>query len=164
MNDSDARDAKVKVMVGQEIFEFSTHEELIINKHDLDTEMVKQAKLYAWFGVLHEKARAERVKLEADYDELYLRIDQEVRMKIDQDAKKKPTETDIKAKARTDSRLSVILRKIQRVEHDERLLEVFHDAFYQRKDLLISLARARNNEMSQPSVDELQRVKQHLGR
>lgn len=152
------RNADVRVAVSGETHEFSTERELVIDRNDLDRELARQAALAAWYGVLLERARAERAELEAELEELTYLVDQEIRAS----AEKKPTEDAIKAKTRTDPRVLLTGKKLRKIEHDERLLGHFVSAFSQRKDLLVALARSRHLEMSSPSPDEVERIKQNL--
>lgn len=153
------RDTTITLIVGNEKYDFSTQSELMIDRADLDTEMARQAAHYAWFSVLHERARSERVRLEADYDASFARIDGEIRGTLEN---KKTTEAAIKARIRSDKRLLEVERKLQMAEHAEKLLGSLVEALYQRKDLLIALARSRHLEMSTPSPDEINRIKQNL--
>jgi hypothetical protein len=164
------RDTTFNVIVNEERHSFSTRSELSIDKHDLDEDMAKQAAHYAWFAVLHENARSERVRLEAQYDELFSRVDQEVRDKLDEESgriieadpkakPKKPTETAIKLRVRSDKRLLDLERKLHTADHAEKLVGVIVDALYQRKDLIIAMARSRDREMSS---GEVAKIKENL--
>lgn len=152
------RDTTITLIVGNEKHDFSTQAELMIDRADLDTEMARQAAHYAWFSVLHERARSERVRLEAEYDASFARIDGEIRDTLD----KKTTEAAIKARIRSDKRLLEAEKKLQHSEHSEKLLGALVEALYQRKDLLIALARSRHLEMSTPTADDMNRIKRNL--
>lgn len=151
------RDTKLEVVIRGERHEFSSQEELGIDRDDLDIEMARQAAHYAWFGILHERARNERSKLESEIENLENRLFLEYGEKIEKitvDAKK--------AKVKTDARYRNLIEKFQEAEHDERLLGVVTSALSQRKDILIALARTRNLEMSTPSADEVEKIKKNL--
>ena len=151
------RDTKVEVVIRGERHEFSSQEELGIDRDDLDLELARQAAHYAWFGLLHERARNEKVKLEAEIENLENRLFIEYGEKME-----KVTVDAKKAKVKTDSRYTKLVGKYRDAEHDERLLAAMVDALYQRKDILIALARTRNLEMSTPSADEVDRIKKNL--
>jgi len=153
------RDVMVRILVGTERHEFSTQEELRIDRDDLDTELARQAAHYAWFAVLYERARGERVALEGDMESLEARLDQEIRLKS---VDKKPTETAIKTAIKSDPRFMDTMARLLRAEQDERLLGAIESALVQRKDMLIALARSRHHEMSAPSADEVERIKRNL--
>jgi len=155
------RDVKVSVVVGAERHAFSIQEELGIDRDDLDTELARQAAHYAWFSVLYERARAERMALESEIDQLQGRLDQEIRLQTPK-TEKKPTEASIENAIKTDPRYQEVIIRFQKAEHDERLLGAIESALVQRKDMLIALARSRHNEMSTPSADEVQRIKKNL--
>jgi hypothetical protein len=152
-----ARDTKVKVIVDNEQYDFSSLEELIIDRDDLDSELVEQAAHYAFFRTLYERARMARLKIEAKMDEkeneTFLRV---------KDSGEKMTVDTIKAKVRTSPDLIKMIEKFQDAEYAERLLDSFVSALGQRKDTLIALARARNLEMSTPSAVEVERIKKNL--
>lgn len=165
------RDVKVRILVGSERHEFSVQEELRIDRDDLDSELARQAAHYAWFSILYERARGERVALEGELTEVEARLDQEIRLKgpekrpLDPESKgldKKPTEAAIKMAVRTDPRFSETMHRLQRAEQDERLLGAIESALVQRKDMLVALARSRHHEMNAPSADEVDRMKRNL--
>ena len=152
-----ARDTKIEVIVGDERYEFSSLEKVIIDRDDLDSELVEQAAHYAFFRALYERARMNRLKVEAKMDEkeneLFLRV---------KDSGEKMTVDTVKAKVRTNPELIKMIDRYQDSEYTERLLDSFVSALGQRKDTLIALARARNLEMSTPSADEVTRMKKNL--
>jgi hypothetical protein len=156
-----ARDTKVKVIVDNEQYDFSSLEELIIDRDDLDNELVEQAAHYAFFRTLYERARMARLKIEAKMDEkeneIFLRVKDSGK-----DSGEKMTVDTVKAKVRTSPDLIKMIEKFQDAEYAERLLDSFVSALGQRKDTLIALARARNLEMSTPSAVEVERIKKNL--
>lgn len=155
---SQQRDVKINVFVDNEKHTFSIQEELTIDRDDLDTELARQAAHYAWFAVLRERARAERLALEGEVDQVWSRIDQEIRQK----SEKKPTEDAIKNAVKTDPRYIEASNHYQKSERDERLLGAIEMALVQRKDMLIALSRSRVNEMHMPSADEVEKIKNNL--
>jgi hypothetical protein len=152
-----ARDTKIKVYVGDEVYEFSSLEEIIIDRDDLDEELVQQAAHYAFFRTLYERARMERLKLESKVEEkenaLFIKF---------KDSGEKMTVDMLKAKARTSPEFTDLVSRYQDAEYTERLLDSFVSALAQRKDTLIALARSRNLEMTTPSADEVARIKKNL--
>lgn len=149
------RAATVDLVIGGEKFSFSLTDELQIDRHDLDHELARQAAHFAWFGVLRERARAERMRLEAELE------DRENDLYIEASGTGSKV-TDTKAKVRSNTEVRGLIRKITRAEQDERMLSMIVDALTQRKDMLISLARSRHLEMSAPSSDEVERIKKNL--
>lgn len=159
------KEETVEVIIGDERYRFST-KDLAINRDDLDGELARQAALFAWYGFLHERLRAERSRLELELEELTAQIDQEVRRRMHQEAPEgrglKPTEAEIKSRVRITPTYVNASRKILKVEADERMLSVIVSALAQRKDMLVALARNRHLEMAAPSADEVERMKRHL--
>jgi hypothetical protein len=156
------RDTKIEIIVGGDKFEFSTEKELLIDRDDLDTELAKQAATFAWFAVLLERIRSERLSLEAQLESLEYEISNETRKGFTERKEKKPNEDTIKALVMVDPRLRMISTKLRNIYHNEGLLEKIAAAFVQRKDCLIALARSRHLEMSAPSADETERMKRNL--
>jgi hypothetical protein len=156
------RDAKIEIIVGGDKFEFSTEKELLIDRDDLDTELARQAATFAWFAVLLERIRSERLQLEAQLENFEYEISNETRKGFIDRKEKKPNEDTIKALIMVDPRLRMISTKLRNVYHNEGLLEKIAAAFVQRKDCLIALARSRHLEMSAPSADETERMKRNL--
>lgn len=152
-----ARDTKIVVIVDGESHEFSSVEELMIDRDDLDEEMAHQAAHFAWFAVLRERARIARLRLEDKID----RLEQELFLKY-KDSGEKLTVDAIKARVRTSHDLINLIESYREAEFSERLLDSFVTALAQRKDTLIALARNRNLEMSAPSADEVERIKRNL--
>ena len=151
------RDAKVEVTIGAEKYSFLLSGELQIDRHDLDHELARQAKLFAWFGVLRERARAERMRLEAELEDRENDLYNE-----DSRDSKTATVTDKKAKIRSNTDVRALIRKITRAEQDERMLAMIVDALTQRKDMLKELSRSRHLEMSAMGADETERIKKNL--
>jgi hypothetical protein len=156
------RDFKIEVVVGGETYEFSTEKELIIDRDDLDAELAKQAANFAWFAVLLERIRSERLMLEEQLEGLTYEISNEVRRGISERKEKKPSEGTIKAQVMVDPRLRMISTKLRKIYNNEGMLEKIAAAMVQRKDCLIALARSRHLEMSAPSADETERMKRRL--
>lgn len=154
----DPRDIVAEITVRGERFEFSSAAELLIDRDDLDTELARQAAKYAWFYLLRERARHEKAELEALYEDTSYEVDQEVRKSLE----KKVTETEIKAIVRSNGKLKQIAKKLRDLEANDRQIYAFVQALEQRKDLLVSLARSRNLEMSTPSADEVERMKKNI--
>ena len=162
---AEVRDTKVRFTVDAEAYELSTMGELMIDRDDLDCEMGKQAAIFAWFGVMQERARGERMVKEAEIEELEAQIEDDIRMKLD-DKKmldgRKMTEDAISSKIKVDPRISIARRQLRKTDQNEKMLDMFVSALAQRKDMLISLARSRHLEMSAPSADEVERIKKNL--
>jgi len=153
------RDAPFEVTVGGEKFTFSTKSELFIDRDNLDDDLARQAALYAFFGIrLSAELKKEKAILEADYEELFNRLDQEVRPTF----KTKPTETEIKNKIKTDPRIIVLSKKLTKLEFDEYKISIMLKALEQRKDMLKALSMNRSMERTMPSSDEIERMKSNL--
>lgn len=153
------RDTKVEVVVMGERHTFSTADEMLIDRDDLDTELAQQAAHFGWFAVLRDRARMERLRAEAAMDAM----EQELFLKYrDRPTGEKITVDAIKAKARTDPEYAKAIDRYQNADYTERLMGSFVDALSQRKDMIISLARSRHLEMSSPSADEVERIKKNL--
>lgn len=156
------RTHNLEFVVNGETHKFDTSKELLIDRDDLDTELSRQAAHYAWFAVLHERARAERVHLESDLDErdasLYLKL----KIKTAED-KPKPTEAALKQMVAADQSRSASVSEIQAAEETERTLGAIVYAIAQRKDMIVSLARARGFEMATPSAEFMDRIRANLG-
>lgn len=154
----DMRDSTVEVEVLGEVFKFSTMDELTIDRHDLDEELASQAAWYAWFGVLCERARKARKEKEGELEELTAQIDGQIREEATA-KKEKLTEAAIKQRIRAKLPIRKLEQDIGRLEYDERLIGVFHAAYAQRKDMLVSLARGRFFEMAGLPAAEQEAIK-----
>jgi hypothetical protein len=152
-------DMTVRVM-GQ-TYQFSTRDELSIDRNDLDSELAYQAARYAWVATLHEQSKAEKARANAKYEAMAGQIEEEIRSQYE-GTKGKPTEGAIKAKVKIDPRLDEISKLIDDISENERLTAILVSAFVQRKDLVVTLAKSRNFEMSSMSADEINRIKSNL--
>jgi hypothetical protein len=155
------RDQKVKVQVGAEVYEFSTLNDLSIDRDDLDTELAHQASTYGWFRVLYERAKGIKATAEAELAELEGEVADSIRLTGEGD-KKALTETAIKQRVRADLRVKKMTRAVASMEQNERFLYAIVSAFEQRKDMLISLARSRATELNMPSAAEVDRMKRNI--
>jgi len=151
----------LKIVVGDETLNFDLAKELQIDRDDIDFELGRQASLYAWFAVIHERARSHRVRVDAELSELEYTLSVAEREKTEGE-KKKPTEAAIKAVVRSDETYRDLCHRAQIAEESERLLNVLRDSFYMRKDTLVQLARSRGGEGSSPSAAEVDRIKKNL--
>lgn len=152
-----ARDTRVEVIVAGERHEFSSMEELMVDRDDLDEEMAHQAAHFAWFSILRERARMAKNKLEDKLD----RVEKDLFMKYKEGGEKMTVEA-LKSKVRTSKAFADVLEDYREAEYTEGLLGSFVTALSQRKDTIIALARNRNFEMSTPSADEVSRIKKNL--
>jgi len=154
------RDRKIEIVVGDERHSFSTAEEMLIDRDDLDTELAQQAAHFGWFSVLRDSARMSRLRAEAAMDEK----ENELFLKYSETAagEKKLTVDAIKARVRTDPEYVEAIERYHDSDYTERLLGSFVDALSQRKDMIVALARSRHLEMSAPSADEVERIKKNL--
>lgn len=153
------RTTSVKFIVDGQAHEIDTASELSINRHDIDSEMARQAATYAWYRVLYERARHQMREANAELED----TSDEVGFAIREDARfKKATETAIKEAIRKDPRVRIAMRSARLAESNERYLWAIVNALEHRKDMLISLSRSRHHEMSALSADEVERIKENL--
>ncbi len=155
------RDTKVKVEIAGEEYEFSTAEELGIDRDNLDEAITQQAASFAWFMVLRERARSHAAMLAASLKDLEAELDERVRLQL-VEAGAKVTEVKVKATIRSHPERRSLQMRLDKAEQVENLVGAFSSAFIQRKDLLISLSRSRAYEMAMPSALEVQRMKDNL--
>lgn len=153
------RDAPFEVTVCGEKFAFSTKSELFIDRDNLDDDLARQAALYAFFGIkLSAELKKEKAILEAQYEELFNQLDQEIRPTF----KQKPTETEVKNKIKTDRRIIALSKRLTNLEFDEYKISIMLKALEQRKDMLKALSMNRSMERTMPSSDEIERMKSNL--
>jgi hypothetical protein len=149
---------EIKVTVGNQARTIDTEAVLRIDRNDLDNELARQSALYAWYFILFERARAEKIELEAKLEDLTYELDDSIRPALP----KGYTETAVKAKIRSDARYKELAKTCRRAESDERMLLVLEKALAQRKDCLKEISRSRYLEMSSMSADEVERAKRNV--
>ncbi len=158
------RDETIKVIVNGQKIEFSIQEELTIDRHDIDSEILRQSAHYAWFEVMRERCRAEKVQAEADLDDLTYDLDEEVRSELRaENPKLKLTETAVKNAIRRRQEYRSAYRRIMKLEEYDRLLLSMVKALEQRKEMLKEVSRSRHIELSGLNAEEVDRIKSNLG-
>ena len=148
---------KIEVEVSHQKFVIDTGA-LAIDRNDLDKALTIQAKDYAWYRLLYERCRAERVELEADIDDLTAEVSEEIRPTLPKGA----TETAVKAKIGMHPKIRELSKACRRKTAMERELLTLVEAVTYRKECVKELSRSRNLEMSSMSADEVERAKRHL--
>lgn len=156
------RTRKFRVKVGDEEYEFDTLKELRIDRHNLDEEIIKQAAHYAFFDVLYEYARSQRLDLEAKVERREYVVEQETRAAAAK-SNQKTTEGSIKVAVRNDEERLHLLEELQEADAYERLLGAMVSALTQRQNMLTALSRSRYFEMSPFSATEISKIKNNLG-
>ena len=157
----------VSVKVGGERVEISVEETLSIDRGNLDDSLARQAALYARIAILHEHARAERTAIEAELDEISAALFDVEKSTLtetgDVGKLKTPTDAVVRARVKTNKKVSNLAKQARKAEESERLLGALERALSQRKDLVVALARARSFELSTPTGEEVDRIKKNLG-
>jgi len=152
---TDKRSHDIEIVLGSERFKFSTEAELRIDRDDLDTALAHQASMFAFFAVLHTRAVGERRQLEAELEELEYRLTLDKPAQLEKKGAKTTVDA-VKAAVRTDDGYLDAASQVRAALQNESLAAVFKDAFWQRKDTLVTLARNRIREEGSPSAVEVE--------
>lgn len=115
-----------------------------INPSDLDSAMMNHVSMYVHYASQTVFARRQFDRLKNAFEILEARLDSEVRENWP--ATRKLTEAGVKAAITGDSRWSSGQSRVIEANSIWRLCEVAENAFLQRKDLILEIARDRRKE------------------
>lgn len=119
--------------------------DVAINPTDLDTAMIQHASLYVHYATNTVAARRQFDRIKNALEILEAQLDAEYRESLAAEGKK-VTETMITNSIKSDKRyVSAITKQIE-AQSIWRLCEVSENAFIQRKDLILEIARDRRKE------------------
>lgn len=143
--------APEKVKVGNEtmlnrfIDPDEVRRDLAINPTNLDDSMLQHASLYVHYATQTVNARRQYDRLKNAFEILEARLDGEIRSAA-ADGGKKITEAGIKSQMVADKRWSGGQAKVIDAGSIYRYCEVVENAFCQRKDMILEVARDRRKE------------------
>ena len=154
--------APVQVGEGYETIRFETREWLDIDRHDLDEEAAKQASERGWVNVIAERAKTEAMLLEADLEDL----DSDLAMAFSEGEGKELSATGLKEAVKRSIGSSrerrALYRKWIAADDAARQMAALNYAMIDRKEMIVSLAKAKGSELSTPSPVELDRSKKFI--
>lgn len=113
--------------------------DLAIDDTDLDTAMLRQSGLFAYYGALHAQAEQQLARMEQLQEIIFARLDKKVR---DEAAKAgtKVTEAQVKAAVALEPKAIAIKTAVNKAQMVANLCKSAVDAFRNRRDMLIQLA------------------------
>ncbi|MGV2866422.1 hypothetical protein [Achromobacter sp. AGC39] len=131
-----------------------------ITLSDLDDAMVKHAGLFVHYAEQAVKARAQHDRMKNHQSVLQAKLDAEHRERL-ADEGKKFTEAVVTAAVAADARMAKINQLVGDAHAIWKLAEVAANAFDQRKDMILELARDRRKEREgQLRVSESQALRE----
>lgn len=119
--------------------------DLAINPTNLDDAMLNHASIYIHYATQTVNARRQFDRLKSAFEILEARLDGEIRNSAATDGKK-ITEAGIKSAMVADKRWSGAQSKVIEAGSIYRYCEVVENAFCQRKDMILEVARDRRKE------------------
>lgn len=153
------RDVIIQGMIGKERVSFSTCDELLIDRGNLDEELARHSAHHASICVLYERAKGQRLCLEAEIEELEADLSNRIREK----AKKDLTETAIRQAVVIDKKRRELRERWVEADQIEREMSALVYGMMHRKDTLVSLTAGRNLELSVPSAADVDAVRRLHG-
>ncbi|MPS48474.1 hypothetical protein [Methylobacillus sp.] len=120
-------------------------QDVSVNLADLDNCMVEQPSLYIYYASLTVQARRQHDKWKNAAEILESQLYSHYRTEMSA-AGAKVTEAQIQAAVKTDARYSKVYSNIIEAQSIWRMCEAAENAFNQRKDLILELARDRRKE------------------
>lgn len=160
MEELDRAVVEITVKMGSKEYNFNLHEQLDINKDDIDRELTEQPGKFAWFGVLAEMAYNKSLRKEDAIEVAEAEADRKIRRRY---AKKgeKPPEKQIEKMIRRDEKVRMAKREFFDAKRDASVLFVAKKAFEQRKDMLASVT-VNLRKQGMPGDPELEEMKAEL--
>jgi hypothetical protein len=118
------------------------NEDMAIDPHHLDEEMLRQPQIYVKYAKLAVKAEKEAKKAEREYD--LVKADYERRIRRNPhhyDLTDKPTESAVKGKAETMPKVKRMYKRYIRAWSKSKTMQKIEKGFSQRKGMLEALSR-----------------------
>lgn len=116
-----------------------------IDPTNLDTAMIEHASLYVHYAMQTVRARRQFDRVKNAFEILCAKLDAEHREDLAAGGKK-VTETLVENSVKSDARWSAGQARVIEAQSNWRLAEIAENAFHQRKDLLLEIARDRRKE------------------
>jgi len=136
---------KVRVNVGDKVFDGTLREVMQINDATLNDEFIKQPSTYAYFAALSEFAVADVEQKKLAFSVLEANLDAQKRLELKET---KVTEAVIKSAIVRDKRYQMMAEELIEAERQLGILKSFVKALEQRKDMLIQLGASKRQEIS----------------
>lgn len=123
-------------------FEYDMQEELMINRHDLRTELEEQSSKYMfWTGML-ERVRANLEAADRELEYIVSQLYEPIRERLETKMGKNPTKAQIDAMINQQEIYQNQKKKVEEVDYQSRRLAYIVKAFEQRKDMLVQISTA----------------------
>jgi len=135
---------KVRVTVGDKVFDGTLREVMQINEGTLNDEFIKQPSTYAYFAALSEFAVADVEQKKLAFSVLEANLDSEKRIEL---RETKVTEAVVKSAIIRDKRYQTMTLELIEAERQLGILKAFVKALEQRKDMLIQLGASKRQEL-----------------
>lgn len=143
MNFDIERDVPVKSFINADVME----RDVRIDPNDLDNEMIRHPSLMVHYSVQTVKAKKQLDSVKNLLEILIAQMDGEYRNMVDENGKRIfTTETAIKNAVIKDQRYLLMNIKLRKAQEEFKLCEIAENAFSQRKDLILEIARDRRKE------------------
>lgn len=127
-------------------FEYDMQEELMINRHDLRTELEEQSSKYMfWTGML-ERVRANLEAAERELEYIVSQLYEPIRERLETKMGKNPTKAQIDAMINQQEIYQNQKKKVEEVDYQSRRLAYIVKAFEQRKDMLVQISTAERKQ------------------
>ena len=136
--------------------------DVAINPHDLDNVMITHPVLLVHYSVQCVKAKFLFEAMKNKLDILEAKLDSYYRVKLAETGKK-PTEVAIRNAIMANDNYVKMQKKVLSAQEEWRYCEIAEEAFSQRKDLILEIARDRRKEKdSQNRVFESHELRQEV--
>ena len=137
---------KVKVSIGDKVYDGTIKEVLHINEATLTDEFIKQPSTYAYFAALAEYAVADVEHKKLAFSVLEANLDSQKRTELKETPK--VTEAVIKSAIIKDRKYQVSAEELIEAERQLGILKSLVRALEQRKDMLIQLGSSKRQEIN----------------
>ena len=135
---------KVKVSVGDKVYDGTIKDILQINEATLTDEFMKQPSTYAYFAALSEFAVADVESKKLSFSVMEANLDSQKRLELKET---KVTEAVIKSAIVKDKKYQLMAEELIEAERQLGILKALVKALEQRKDMLIQLGSTKRLEM-----------------
>jgi len=116
--------------------EFKPFEDLLIAENNLMQENIRQAVLFAEYGIIYTMAIKQKNLYEREIGKLSAQLDDVIREQIKEKGEK-PTETSVKRLLYSDEKFVELQKKLNDAEEIMTLLKQILEAFQHKKDCLL---------------------------
>lgn len=119
--------------------------DILINSADIDGALSTHASLYVFYATQAVNARRQYERVKSAFEILEAKLDHEHRIALKEE-NPKTTEAQIRSAVVADKRWINLQGKLIDAQHIWKLCEVGADAFSQRKDMVLEIARNARKE------------------